>query len=70
MKINKKTWCPRCDGSLKRIEQVIFAGGLWPKKILIIYKCDDCTYENILMVKLNKKMSRRLRYRIATKGLI
>ena len=65
MDIKKKTHCPKCNGSLERKEHIIHAGGLWPKKLHIIYQCDSCPYASRIEIKLNKRMSRRLRYRTA-----
>lgn len=61
MLIEKKTWCPRCSGNLVREQRVIRVGGLWPKKLWVIYKCVSCSYESLIEFKLNKRMAKRIR---------
>lgn len=64
MEIIRKTHCPRCNGSLHRRERITFAGGMWPKRLTVVYACDSCPYENNIVIKLNKKMKKRLRERL------
>jgi predicted nucleic-acid-binding Zn-ribbon protein len=64
MEIQKKTWCPKCGGNLERLERVTCTGGMWPKKLFIIYKCDSCIYESVIDLKLTDRLKKRLRKRL------
>jgi C4-type Zn-finger protein len=62
--LKKRTHCPKCNGSLKRIERVVTTGHGWVKKFFIIYKCDDCLYENKIDLQITGKLKRRLQKKI------
>lgn len=64
MDIQKKTHCPKCNGSLQRFERTVCAGNTWVKKFFVIYKCDTCDYENKIDLLLSKKYKRRLQKKL------